>query len=223
MVKVFAIHTAFALVEPLTVLFKENLPGVKLNHIVDDSLIQEVIASNNTVTNQVRKRLLNYYISAVDAGADIIFNVCSSVGDVAETGRTIVSIPLLRIDDPMAIEAVKTGKRIGVLGTLPTSLGPTASLLKRKALELNKEVELVEGLAEGAFEAVMSGDKETHDNLILKASEKIADKVDLIVLTQGSMAHMEQKLAEVSGKRVLSSPLSGVLGVKEFMKTNGLI
>ena len=59
MAKVIAVHTAIALVEPINELFNENLPGIKLNHIVDDSLIQEVIASNK-VTNEVRKRLLNY-------------------------------------------------------------------------------------------------------------------------------------------------------------------
>ena len=47
-----------ALVEPLTKLFKEHLPEVKLNHIADDSLIQEVIA-NNEVTPAVRRRLIS--------------------------------------------------------------------------------------------------------------------------------------------------------------------
>ena len=49
MIRVVAVHTAMALVEPLTKIFKEYLPEVKLNHIADDSLIQEVIA-NDQVT-----------------------------------------------------------------------------------------------------------------------------------------------------------------------------
>ena len=69
MVKVFAVHTALAMVEPTTELFKKHLPDVKLNHIVDDSLIQEVII-NNMVTPSVAKRLMNCFFMAVDAGAD---------------------------------------------------------------------------------------------------------------------------------------------------------
>ena len=87
------------------------------------------------------------------------------------------------------------------------------------AEERNKSVEIIEGLAEGAFQAVMSGDRETHDNLILKASQTIADRTEIMVLAQGSMARMAGTLSEVSGKPVLSSPLSGVLGVKKFIQT----
>ncbi|HJX71386.1 MAG TPA: aspartate/glutamate racemase family protein, partial [Bacteroidales bacterium] len=181
MIRVVAVHTAMALVEPITELFKEHLPEVKLNHIADDSLIQEVIA-HNEVTPAVRKRLFSYYHAAVDAGADLIFNICSSVGEVAEAGRLFVPIPILRIDEPMAVRAVKTGKKIGVLATLHTTLAPTVALLKKKAREKNKEIEVVEGLAQGAFQAVMAGDRETHDKLILEASEKIKSKVDLFVL-----------------------------------------
>ena len=77
MIKVVAVHTAMALVQPLTEIFKEYLPEVKLNHIADDTLIQEVIA-NNEVTPAVRRRLLSHYVAAADAGADVVFNTCSS-------------------------------------------------------------------------------------------------------------------------------------------------
>lgn len=219
MIRVFAVHTALAMVEPVTALFKEHLPDVKLNHIVDDSLIQEVIEFNK-VTPAVAKRLVNCYQMAVDARADIIFNTCSSIGDITQMARKMVSIPILKIDDPMAIKAVETATRIGVIATLPTTLAPTANLLRIMAAERNKKIEIVEGLAEGAFQAGMSGDRDTHDQLILKASEKVAGQVDLIVLAQGSMARMEAKLAEVTGKTVLSSPLSGVIGVKDYIKKN---
>lgn len=222
MIKIVAVHTAIALVEPITMLFKEHLPDVKLNHIVDDSLIQEVIA-NNQVTPAVRKRLFNYYFAAVDAGANLIFNICSSVGEVAETARSFISIPLLKIDDPMAINAVQKGTLIGVLATLPSTLQPTVNLLKNKAKEENKNIQVIEGLAEGAFQAVISGDHDKHDRLIVEASDKIADKVDIIVLAQGSMARMETELSKVTGKPVLSSPLSGVLGVKEYLTKKKLI
>jgi Asp/Glu/hydantoin racemase len=218
MIKVFAVHTAMAMVEPTTLLFKEHLPDVKLNHLADDSLIQEVITSGG-VTLAVRKRLINYYFATVDAGATVIFNTCSSVGEIAEYARELIPIPILKIDDPMAIKAVQIASRIGVLATLPTTLLPTSNLIKKKAAIMGKDVNIVGGLAEGAFEAVMTGNREKHDALILEASKKIASQVEVIVLAQGSMARMEEKLAKETGKTVLSSPLLGVLGVKEFLKS----
>ncbi|MBQ0063062.1 MAG: hypothetical protein KBS94_03410 [Prevotella sp.] len=218
MTKVVCVHTAMALVEPMTKIFKEILPEVRLNHIADDSLIQEVIA-NNCVTPAVRRRLLAYYMTAADSGADVVFNCCSSVGDIADLAAEIATIPVFRIDYPMAMEAVNKASRIAVISTLPTTLEPTRRLLERCAREAGKDVTLVDGLADGAFAAGQSGDGETHDRLIAEAAMKIADEVDLFVLAQGSMARMEKKLAEMTGKPVLSSPVSGVEGLKRFLKS----
>lgn len=216
MINVFCVHTAMALVEPMNKLFKELMPEVKLNHIADDSLIQEVIA-NNAVTPAVRRRLLSYYNAAADAGADVVFNTCSSVGDIADYGNGYARIPIFRIDQPMAAKAVTSAQRIGVISTLPTTLDPTCRLLQNEAKKAGRDVVLVEGLADGAFAAGQSGDSETHDRLIAEAAQKIADKVDLFVLAQGSMARMEQRLSEMTGKPVLSSPVLGVKGLRKFL------
>ena len=204
-----------ALVAPLTEIFKEYLPEVKLNHIADDSLIQEVIA-NNQVTPAVRRRLLAYYFTAKMSGADV-------VGDVADMASDIAPVPVFRIDYPMAVQAVNSARRIAVISTLPTTLEPTRRLLERAACEAGREVVLVDGLAAGAFQAGQSGDSATHDRLIQEAAEKIADQVDLFVLAQGSMARMEKRLADITGKPVLSSPVSGVLGLKKYLQEKGLI
>ena len=217
MIRVVCVHTAMALVEPMTKIFKEILPEVKLNHIADDSLIQEVIA-NNEVTPAVRRRLLSYYNAAADSGADVVFNTCSSVGDIADYGNIYARIPIFRIDQPMAAKAVASADRIGVISTLPTTLDPTRRLLENEAKKAGREVVLVDGLADGAFAAGQSGDSETHDRLIAEAAARIADQVDMFVLAQGSMARMEQRLSELTGKPVLSSPVLGVEGLRKFLK-----
>jgi Asp/Glu/hydantoin racemase len=216
MINVICVHTAMALVEPLTKTFAELLPEVNVNHIADSSLIKEVIA-NNEVTPAVRRRLLAYYNAAADAGADVVFNTCSSVGDVADYGNMYAPIPVFRIDQPMAAQAVAVYNRIGVISTLPTTLDPTCRLLRNEAKKVGREVTLVEGLADGAFAAGQSGDGETHDRLIAEAAGRIANQVDAFVLAQGSMARMEQRLSELTGKPVLSSPVLGVKGLRKFL------
>lgn len=216
MKNVICVHTAMALVEPLTKIFQEYLPEVNVNHIADSSLIKEVIASGQ-VTNAVRRRLLSYYNGAADAGADVVFNTCSSVGDVADYGNQHARIPVFRIDQPMAAEAVQNYQRIGVISTLPTTLDPTCRLLKNEAKKASKDIVLVEGLADGAFAAGQSGDGETHDRLIAEAAQRIAADVEMFVLAQGSMARMEQRLSELTGKPVLSSPVLGVKGLRNFL------
>ena len=205
-----------ALVGPLTETFRELIPEVQVEHIAESSLIKEVIA-NNAVTPAVRRRLLDYYNAAADSGADVVFNTCSSVGDIADMGNVISRVPIFRIDRPMAERAVQEAQRIGVISTLPTTLDPTCRLLQNCAKEAGKDVTLVEGLADGAFAAGQSGDSETHDRLIAEAAQRIAADVDLFVLAQGSMARMEQRLSELTGKPVLSSPVLGVLGLRKYL------
>jgi aspartate/glutamate racemase len=213
---VVAIHTAMPMVEPTKELFARHLPDVRLINIVDDSLIQDVIAAGE-VPAAVKKRLMNYYHSSIDAGADVIFNTCSSVGDIALEAKELFDVPLVKIDDSMAASAVNESSSIGVLATLPTTLSPTVRLIQHFAEKMGKEVKISEGLAAGAFQAVISGDADKHDQLILNAAEKLASQVDLFVLAQGSMARMENQIAETTGKKVLSSPERGVLDVKEVL------
>ena len=215
---VVAIHTAMPMVEPTKELFAKYLPDVRLINIVDDSLIQDVIKAGE-VPARVKKRLMNYYASALDAGADVIFNTCSSVGDEALEARNSVNIPIVKIDDDMALEAVKNYQRIGVLATLQTTLSPTGRLLQHFSKAQGKSVQIIEQVGNGVFKAVNAGDKERHDQIIKDAAVKIKDKVDVYVLAQGSMARMEKQLAELTGKPVLSSPERGVLNVKRVIES----
>jgi len=214
---VAAIFTAQSIVESTKQLFAELVPGCRVISIIEDALILDVIRAGR-VTPEIARRLVRYYLAAQDTGADLIFNTCSSIGDVAIMARSLVAIPLVKIDDAMAAEAVRTGARVGVLATLQTTLAPTVRLVKAQAMAAGRSVSVVEGLARGAFEALMAKQPEKHDELVTAAAEQVAKQADVIVLAQGSMARMEIALAARTGKPVLSSPRRGVLEVKETLE-----
>lgn len=214
---VAAFFTAQAIVEPITKLFAEILPGCRVINIIEDAMIQDVISAGR-VTPEIARRLIRYYLAAEETGAELIFNTCSSIGDVAILARSFVKVPIVKIDDAMAAEAVRAGSRIGVLATLPTTLAPTVRLVKAQAEAAGQSVSIVEGLAKGAYEALIAKQPERHDQLVTEAAEQVAGLTDVIVLAQGSMARMEQALSERTGKRVLSSPRRGVLEVKETLE-----
>ena len=214
---VAAIFTAQSIVESTKQLFAELVPGCRVISIIEDALIQDVIRAGQ-VTPEIARRLVRYYLAAQDTGADLIFNTCSSIGDVAIMARSLVAIPLVKIDDAMAAEAVRMGARVGVLATLQTTLAPTVRLVKAQAAAAGRSVSVVEGLAQGAFEALTAKQPEKHDELVTAAAEQVAKQADVIVLAQGSMARMEEALAKKTGKPVLSSPRRGVLEVKETLE-----
>ena len=201
------VHTSATLVSVFDELCKKYLPGVKVFNIVDDSLIKNTIACGE-LTSLTSKRVVNYAVSAEEAGADYIMFTCSSIGPAVETADTLTGVPVLRVDQPMADQAVATGKKIGVIATLSTTLEPTGDLVRRRAKAAGKEIELVSKLCEGAFEALMSGDAQTHDDIVAAAALKeLSTKVDVIVLAQASMARVVGTLSEADKKvPILASP-----------------
>lgn len=214
---VVAIYTALALVEETKKLFAEIVPDCRLINLVDDSLIPDVMNAGQ-VTGSVARRLLDYYRAAEEAGADIILNTCSSVGEVADMGRRVAGVPIIKIDDAMTAQAVEMGKTIGVIATVATTLGPTVRLVRSQAQKIDKDIKIVEGLAGSAFQALLAGRPDEHDAILLETAKDLATQVDVIVLAQGSMARMQAKLAAETGKPVLASPRMAVEAVRDMLK-----
>lgn len=214
---VAAVYTAQSLIEPTKALFAELVPGHRLVNIFDDSLIADVMAAGFSVTTDVRRRLSAYYRACEDMGADVIFNTCSSMGDIVDQIRPFSRVPILKIDEPMVRQAVAAGTSIAVMMTNPTTIVPTLGLVRSVAAQAGKAVRIVEGLAPGAFEALVDGHPEKHDELLLDAATRTASEADVIILAQGSMARMQEAIAAATGRPVLSSPRLGVLALRDLL------
>jgi len=185
--------------------------------MVDESLIQDTVRAGYLRKVTIR-RVAALVDSAVEAGADAVLVTCSSIGVAVERAAERHDVPVLRVDEAMAIKGVNQARTIGVLATLRTTLEPTSDLLRRKAAEAGRDVKLVECLCEEAFPAVMAGDTETHDRLLRKALTEDLKDVDTIVLAQASMARVVASLPEGALKaEVLSSPELGVLSVRQAL------
>ncbi len=208
--KLGLVHTSATLVPVFAQLCKEKLPNVDVFNIADDSLVKG-IREAGSLTATISRRVTNYLESAELAGADYIMVTCSSIGPAVEVGAKLMGVPVLRVDQPMADKAVATGKRIGVIATLSTTLEPTADLIQRRAALAGKQIELTSKLVDGAFEALMAGDGATHDAKVATALKELSKHVDVILLAQASMARVVDSLTP-EDKRVpiLASPDTAV-------------
>lgn len=211
------IHTSPTLAPAFTALCRQHIPEARLFQMVDESLIQETIRAGHLCKSTVR-RLVGQIASAETAGADAVLVTCSSIGPGVTLASQLFDIPVLRIDDAMAEITVRQAKRIGVLATLRTTLDPTTALLRQKAAEAGREVELVEGLCEDAFPAVLAGDTEKHDSILRKALLEDLKDVDAIVLAQASMARVVATLAPGALRvPVFASPELAVLRARQAL------
>lgn len=214
---VAVVHTGPATLQPIKQQFQELLPDVRVINIVDDSLLNDVISAGH-LTEAVSGRLLTYMQEGEKMGAVAILNACSSVGEAATAARAGLSIPVVKIDETMAERAVALGPRIGVVATVRTTLEPTVRLIRAKAEVAGKQIEVSEALADGAFQALLEGKTQEHDEVVRRTILSLVDKVDVIVLAQASMARLTSSLGDLKVP-VLSSPRSGVEAVRALLET----
>lgn len=215
MTKLAFIHTSHVLIPMFSQLAAEIVPDFSVFHMTDESLIKNTIAQG-TLTKATTRRLLTAIGSAHEAGADAVLVTCSSIGEGVATARTVFDFPVFRIDETMAEAAVEAGARIGVAATLRTTLEPTIRLLESTAAAKGREVRLVPSLSEGAFEAVIAGDIERHDRLLLESLNSMRPQVDVVVLAQASMARVAVHV-QAGSAPIISSPALAVRRVRDVM------
>ena len=212
------IHTSPTLTPVFRALCAAEMSDVDVFHMVDESLIQDTIRAGHLRGVTIR-RLLGQIESAEAAGADAVLVTCSSIGPGVALAQSLFDLPVIRIDEAMAEEAVRMGRRIGVAATLRTTLEPTIDLLRSKAAQSGRTIEIVPSLAEGAFDAVLAGDVATHDEILAEKLVSDLHDVDVIVLAQASMARVVSELPAGTLKvRVLSSPELAVRRAKDILR-----
>lgn len=191
--KLFLIHTVNQFMDmiykPFAVPFAEDNAEIDIFNIMDDTLLKDTLTAGG-ITNAVSSRILNYTKSAAEAGADCVMVTCTSVNAAAKYARKFSPVPVFNIDEPVARETVKNGKVIGVLATLPTSPKGTIRLLNEEAALQNKDIKIVTKVAEGAFDALTSGDVKRHDEMVKTALFELAKEVDTITFAQISMSKL---------------------------------
>jgi len=215
MTTIAVVHTGPVTVQPIKDQISEQIPEARVINIMDDSLLNDVRAAGH-LTQEVASRIHSYMANAQAMHVDIILNACSSVGEAVDSVRNFVSTPIVKIDEAMAEEASAIGRRIGVVATVSTTLEPTVRLIRKKADELSRTIEVTERIADGAFEALLTGNAALHDEIVKKTISALAEEVDVVVLAQVSMARLVPQLEGVRVP-VLSSPRSGVAALKRAL------
>lgn len=211
------IHTTTATVEPLKALAAELLPACAVVNFVDDSILPQLAANGGDV-GAVAPRVIQYARFAEQAGADVILEACSSIGELVAAARQTVQTPMVRIDDAMAEAAVARGSRIGVAATLATTLAPTQRLLEARARAVGKPIELTPLLVSDAYQRLVAGDRDGHDAILGAALAELAPRVDVVVLAQASMARILQTLPDSQRSKFLSSPRLGMEQVRAILE-----
>jgi hypothetical protein len=202
------LHTSPAHVETFDRLVKAADSALRVDHIVDESLLSD--AQRVGVNDAALIRRVHHVMRQAAAnGATVVVCTCSTIGCIAEHTPSQPGCAFARIDRAMADRAVRLGPRILVVAALRSTLGPTAQLISESAAALQAEVALQTLWVEGAWPHFERGDRGAYIGAVAAAVRTAPRRFDVVVLAQASMADAADALQDL-GIEVLTSPRPGV-------------
>lgn len=214
--RIALLHTVHSVIPALHELFRELIPDSRPVHLLEESILQEAIAHDG-LTPAVHDRVARLAQLGQEGGAEAILVTCSSISPCVDSARERLSVPILKIDEPMATEAATTGTRVAVLGTLTTTLGPSVELVRMKARDMGREVEVRPFLCRRSSRLGHGGGTSSRDAAVLDTLDRAAEWCDVIVLAQASMAAVLSRHEVSLGRPVLTSPRSGILQLRNSL------
>lgn len=200
------LHTAEVHVATFEGLARARAPGLETRHSVEAGLLAEALAEGG-ISAALAARI-GEAVRAAAQDADAVLCTCSTIGAVAEAAGAGLGVPVLRVDRVMAEAAVAAARRILIVATVESTLGPTRDLFKEVAAAAGRDVALRLQLAAGAFDLFRAGDAAGYIAAIEQAVRVALGDAEIVVLAQASMAPAAERLADL-GVPVLTSTTLG--------------
>lgn len=200
------VHTVAPLIEEFAHWCKNLLPGVQTYHILDEPLLERIRRHGGGGPEDML-RLGEHIELAASIGSDAVLVTCSTTSLLVDAIRGQFTLPVVKIDEAMAAEAVMSGPRIALVATNHTTLEPSQALIRAAATRAGREVQVTTVVVADALPALLRGDEETHDREVARAIANAAARADVVVLAQASMARATATVADRGlTVPVLSSP-----------------
>jgi aspartate/glutamate racemase len=200
------VHATRNSLEPVNQVFAARLgQDATILNFLDEAMLA-VTQADGALAPDVVRRMQNILVSAQEAGAAIIVASCTSLAPAIEAAREQVHVPVVRVDVPLAVEAVSRFQRVAVVVTAATAIVPFRELLEATASTCGKTIETSFRLCPGAFSALSDGDSGLHDTIVLDTITVLAAQgAEAILLPQPSTARVTRKVPRDLGIAVLSS------------------
>ena len=200
------LHTAEVHTATFRGLMDEIAPGRPSTHVVDDCLLADARARGG-VDDELTRRL-TLRLEEAARGASVVVCTCSTISGAAELLSSVVGVPVVRVDRPMAELAVESGPRIAVVAALRSTVAPTVALLNDVARQQGRTPSIDEIVLAEAWSLFEHGDLTGYETSIAAAVDSLGPSADIIVLAQASMAGAVRQCRTMTP--VLSSPRSAV-------------
>jgi hypothetical protein len=182
--RIFLVHPYFPAMAPIDAAFKQGWPEAQTVNLLDESLYADV-PQDGTLSPLLYGRVATLLNHCVGSGADGIVFTGTTFGPAIEAVRPL-KVPLLRVEEAMAEQAVGMGRDILLVCSAKRAMPVIRGSLEAAAQRQNLTPRISELWVSGAKDALAQGGMEAHDRLIAREVEA-SGHAGTIVIGQISM------------------------------------
>lgn len=210
--RIALVHATAVAIEPIEAAFRSGWPDVELMNVLDDSLARDRARSTHLSADMIARfeRLARY---AHDYGAKAVLFTCSAFGPAIEAAARAVPIPVLKPNEAMFDAALARGTRVGMVATFAPSIPTMTEEFEQASRARGGAASLQSIVAEGAMDALRSGDTARHNTLVAEAAQALS-AVDVIMLAQFSTSRALDAVRARVQVPVLTAPDAAVAKLK---------
>jgi len=152
-VRIALVHAVKVAIAPVEDAFRRHWPEAELSNLLDDSLSRDR-NREGALTPELGRRIASLAQYGIDAGANAVLYTCSAFGDAIEAVKRKQKVPVLRPNEAMLDEALRHGRRVGMLATF----APTVPALEAELRQLDPQINIASVCVPEAMTALDSGD-----------------------------------------------------------------
>ncbi len=211
--RIALVHATPVAIEPIVTAFKRLWPAARTTNLLEDSLALDH-AANGRLTDEMVERFVTLAQYVRGCGADAILFTCSAFGPAIEAARAALDVPVLKPNEAMLDEALEAGTHIGLIATFEPSIPALKAELEDLARQRGITLSIQTRAVPAALAALHDGQPAEHDRLIAAAAAEL-EGCEAIILGQFSMASAADSIPRSNRRRVLTSPASAVMRLKQ--------
>ena len=118
--RIALIHAVRVAMQPVEDAFRRHWPEAERINLLDDSL--SVDRARDAELSAALSRRIGALAYAIECGATGILYTCSAFGDAIQAVKDRLDVPVLKPNEAMSEEALRHGKRLGMLATFAASI-----------------------------------------------------------------------------------------------------
>ncbi len=211
--RIGAVHALANAIPTTQAAFDSGWSAADVAHLLDGSLYLDRGTVDDAELASRIDRLIAYSAST---GAEGIIVTGSFFGAFVTEAREGVTIPVATSFDGIVERALAFDRPLHVLSTAPDSATLLSAEIEREALARSLTVTITSRAVAGALDALLGGDGESHDRLVVEAVRAVEPGIP-ILFAQFSMERILPGSAAVRDAPVVGPASEGVARLRHVL------